>query len=219
MSFPAPPAPKVIGQPISPAEWNQYVLQNSQAVDKVGGDTMTGVLTLDQPLAYTTRIRDRERIAWTSLVDAITFLPHFGRTTANLVFATITQFSTVLSNTLHGDIIALPHGCTVTEMSCNFTPVVGHVALPAVQPSLAFRSRPRLGGAAVDLLLASNVQPGIGTYNGANILAVESGAVAIDLTANTYWLEFRGEASTNALPGLIFQGASMKLQITQQDEA
>ena len=219
MSFSPAFSDKVDGQTVTAAELNQLKNQNAQAVDKSGGDNVTGVLTLTQNIAYTPRLRDRERIAWTSLVDAITLLPHFGRTTSNLVAATITQFSTVLSNTLHGDILALPHGCTVTEISCNFTPAVGHVALPSVQPSFALRSRPRLGGVAGDLLVASNIQPGIGTYNGANILAVASGAIPIELTTNTYWLEFRGEASLNALPGLLFQGASMKLQITVQDEA
>lgn len=180
---------------------------------------MTGVLTLDQPLAYTTRIRDRERIVWTSGVDSITSLPFFGRTISNLTNGCITQLAVPLSNFMHGEILALPHGCTVTQLSCNFTPAVAHVALPAVQPSLRLRTRARLGGVPFTLLSASNVQAGIGTYNGANILASAAGAVAINLSTNAYWLEFEGEGGANSLVGLLFQGASMKLQITEQDEA
>lgn len=218
MTFSPVWADKSNGQTITAPELNQLKNQQVDAVDKTG-DTVPGLITFDLNIGYTTRTVDRERIVWTSAIDSITLLPHFGRTVADLTADTIRQFSLVSNNFMRGDLIALPHASTVTEISCNFTPIGGHANLPSTQPSFRLRKRARLGGIASTVILASNIKADVVDYNAASILAVETGAEVIDLNGFTYWLEFLGESGPNSLAGLIFQGASIKLDIDEQDVA
>jgi len=219
MSFSEVWPDKSNGQTITAPELNQLKAQQALAIDKTG-DTVPGLITFDVNIGYTPRTVDRERFAWESYVDSITSLPHFGRTSpADINENTFRQLAIPTLPRTIGQILTLPHGCTVTEISCKFKPAGGHLNLPDNQPLLLLLSRPILGGVASSSLSAQNIKANVADYNNTSITAIGTGSEVIDLNTNAYWLEFVGEYGANALTGLIFQGASIKLEITEQDVA
>lgn len=230
MSFPLVFSPKVDGQTVTAAELNQLALQNSQALDKTGGDTATGPCifddltisnTLGKVLKYGDESITRGYIDFTTTADSATGLPDFIYPTASPTQPLWTQRTAYVSSSVSGLIgkIRIPHNAELESLVLMFEAAGGHVGLPAIQPSIVLVQKQIFGLPLPPIATASNPAASLGAYQAGPILILMSGLTEIITTqSKEYFLIFRPEAGANAIPGLDVYGAAWTAKITEQDK-